>query len=245
MTVNKSRFTKLERKELQKLAGLAYERELAKALESLEEKFKQWRKNKITAFGLESIIHKFHNGIAQDKARGLPGPISKWTRHLLDIAEAQKDHPDVKKYALQLFLDSNDFTFYDRYKRCFTAKEWHRKVQKIIDIIRHSKDSRNCTLALPQIYIREKRWLDLMGFVQDSNSSGALENFTKYLTPHFPDELARVYEKVIIEKLAPPMGRGNYQYLCKFLRRLQKLGDKDRARRLVAELSARYSNRPV
>ena len=45
---------------------MAYERELAKALESLEEDFKRWRKNKITAFELSELIHKFHNGVARD-----------------------------------------------------------------------------------------------------------------------------------------------------------------------------------
>ncbi|PIY83859.1 MAG: hypothetical protein COY78_00670 [Candidatus Omnitrophica bacterium CG_4_10_14_0_8_um_filter_44_12] len=66
MTVNNSRFTKLEKKELRRLTGLAYERELAKALESLEGNFKKWRKNKITAFDLSELIHKFHNGVARD-----------------------------------------------------------------------------------------------------------------------------------------------------------------------------------
>jgi len=185
------------------------------------------------------------DGIAQDKARGLPGLISKWIRYLLGIAEAQKDYPEVKKYALQLFLDSNDFSFYDRYKKCFTNKEWLQEVQKIIDTIRRSKDGRNFSLALPQIYIREEHWQDLMDFVRESNSAGTLENFTKYLTPHFSEELANVYEKVIVEKLAPLMGRGNYQYLCRFLRRLHKLGEKDRVKRLVAELSEKYRNRPA
>lgn len=185
------------------------------------------------------------DGLAQDKARGLPGLISKWERYLLDIAEAQKDYPEIKKYALRIFLDSNDFTFYDRYKKCFTKKEWPQEAQKIIDAIKCSKDGRNFSLALPQIYIREERWQDLMDFVRERNSAGTLENFTKYLTPHFPDELAKVYEKVIVENLAPPLGRGNYQYLCRFLRRLHKLGDKDRVKRLVADLSAKYNNRPA
>lgn len=59
-------FTKSEKKELRKHAGLAYERELAKALGSLEGKFKQWRKNEITGFELSDFIHKFHNGISRD-----------------------------------------------------------------------------------------------------------------------------------------------------------------------------------
>jgi hypothetical protein len=80
MAVNKDSFTKLERKELRRLAGLAYgfanwkanhgsltyERELAKVLESLEKKFRQWREKKITAFELSDFIHQFHNGISRD-----------------------------------------------------------------------------------------------------------------------------------------------------------------------------------
>jgi hypothetical protein len=66
MVVNEERFTRLERKELRKLAGLAYERELAKALASIEEEFKRWKKNKITAFELSERIHKFHNGVARN-----------------------------------------------------------------------------------------------------------------------------------------------------------------------------------
>ena len=62
---DRSRFTKSERKELRRLSGLAYERELSRELNSLEEKFKQWRAGKITSFELEYLIHQFHNGIAR------------------------------------------------------------------------------------------------------------------------------------------------------------------------------------
>lgn len=201
----------------------------------------------------QALKRKDHNsakqlamdGLVQDQARGLPGLINLWTEHLLDIAEAQKDWPSVKEYALQLFLEKNDFVFYDRYKRCFTTAEWRQQSQKIIDLIRRGKDGRNYALALPEIYIREQRWPDLMDFVKESNSPWALEQFTKHLTNWFPDRLADVYEKVIVEKLAPPMGRGQYQYLCQFLRRLQKFDHKDRTRQLVAELSEKYRNRPA
>ena len=63
---NNNRFTRLERKELRRLAGMAYERELAKVLEALEKNFLQWRKGKINPFELSDLIHKFHNGIARD-----------------------------------------------------------------------------------------------------------------------------------------------------------------------------------
>jgi hypothetical protein len=154
----------------------------------------------------ESAKKLAFDGLAQDQTRGLPGLINLWARHLLDIAETQKDAPAVKKYALQLFLESNDFGFYDSYRRCFTTAEWRQETQKIIDLIRRSKDGRSYALALPQIYIREGCWSDLMEYVQESNSSWALEQFTKHLMNRFPDQLADVYEKVIVEKLAPPWG---------------------------------------
>ena len=56
----------------QTMVFLTYERELAKALESLGEDFKRWRKTKISAFELSELIHKFHNGIARDLWSFLP-----------------------------------------------------------------------------------------------------------------------------------------------------------------------------
>lgn len=51
---------------MRRIAGLANERELTTALESLEKNFRRWRKKKINAFELSDRIHKFHNGIARD-----------------------------------------------------------------------------------------------------------------------------------------------------------------------------------
>ena len=184
------------------------------------------------------------DGFTQDKARCLPGLVNKWTQNLLNIAEARRDKEEIKKYALKLFLDTGSFEYYDRYKKCFVVHEWSGEAQRIIDIIKQSKDGR-VRASLPEVYIREKRWPELLNFVRASNSSWALESFARYLIARFPDDLVKIYEKVIIDQLAPPMGRGNYQYLCRFLRQLQKLDAKDRVKRLVAELSAKYSNRPA
>ncbi|MFC1806886.1 hypothetical protein ACFL0T_00760 [Candidatus Omnitrophota bacterium] len=59
-------FTKAEKKELKKLTGLAYERELKSALDDLNEKFKNWKLGGMTPFDLTDEIHNFHNGISRD-----------------------------------------------------------------------------------------------------------------------------------------------------------------------------------
>lgn len=59
-------FSKNEKRELRKLAGVAYERELAKALEGLYARFLEWKKEDIDPFELNEHIHRFHNGISRD-----------------------------------------------------------------------------------------------------------------------------------------------------------------------------------
>ena len=55
-----------ERKELRELAGIAWERELAGALATLEDQFRAWRAGQLSPFALSEAIHKYHNGAARD-----------------------------------------------------------------------------------------------------------------------------------------------------------------------------------
>ena len=183
-------------------------------------------------------------GIEIDKKRGFPGLINQWTEKLLETACREKDSEAIMKYSLSLFMDTGDFKFYKQYKDCFSSSDWHREIENVIASIKQSKSGR-MTVTLPEIFIREKRWDDLMEYVRQSNSSNALEQYEKYLVPHFIAELIPIYEDVIVKKLAPPMGRANYQYLCRFLRRMQKLGAKERVKALVESLSEKYRNRPA
>jgi len=60
------KYSKKEKKKLNELAGLAYERELNSELSKLENKFTEWKKGKIDSFELNHEIHLFHNGISQE-----------------------------------------------------------------------------------------------------------------------------------------------------------------------------------
>ncbi|TDO92001.1 hypothetical protein DFR79_10827 [Halanaerobium saccharolyticum] len=59
-------FSKKTKKEIRRLAGLAHERELEKALADLNLKFKQWEKKELDPFELDDEIHKFHNKISRE-----------------------------------------------------------------------------------------------------------------------------------------------------------------------------------
>jgi hypothetical protein len=57
---------KERRRQYRELAGLAHQRELEQALDSLEANFKAWRAGEIGPFELSDRIHEFHNGPAQE-----------------------------------------------------------------------------------------------------------------------------------------------------------------------------------
>ena len=57
---------KPKRKILRELAGIAYERELRKALLDLHDQFHGWLKDRMDAFALSDAIHTFHDGAARD-----------------------------------------------------------------------------------------------------------------------------------------------------------------------------------
>jgi len=57
---------KAQRKELRRLAALAYERELSSALAALEAQFHEWHAGKLDVHELSDAIHQFHNGVARD-----------------------------------------------------------------------------------------------------------------------------------------------------------------------------------
>ena len=59
-------FTKAERHEIRRLAGVAHERELSKAAADLQSVFEQWRNGKLDVFALNEQIHRFHDGISRD-----------------------------------------------------------------------------------------------------------------------------------------------------------------------------------
>ena len=76
------RWSKKQRRELQELQGLAWERELQEALRSLREDFDAWEKKEISAFELSDRIHKFHNGRSRELFNRYSGSLDVlWIAH--------------------------------------------------------------------------------------------------------------------------------------------------------------------
>jgi len=58
--------SKTKKRRLRELAELAYRRELARELATLDKHFESWRKGETTPWELGDLIHKFHDGRSRD-----------------------------------------------------------------------------------------------------------------------------------------------------------------------------------
>ena len=169
--------------------------------------------------------------------------INGWTGWLLQVAQAEGNIPEIKEYALTLFLKNGEFDYYRLYKKCFAKSEWSQEADRIIGLLKKSDEDSRGTLA--QIFIQEERWNDLLAFVQQDVNAYTLDAYKGHLASRFPKELAAMYEKVIVEELAPLVGRNNYQRVGQFMRQMKKIGAQERVKVLVEELSIKYKNRPA
>jgi hypothetical protein len=61
-----SEYPKKIHKELRRLAGIAYDRDMEKALSELESHFKRWHSGELSPHELNDLIHKHHDGIARN-----------------------------------------------------------------------------------------------------------------------------------------------------------------------------------
>ena len=58
--------TRRDGKDLRRLAGIAYDRELARELTHLEASFSEWHAGRLSAHDVSAAIHAFHDGVARD-----------------------------------------------------------------------------------------------------------------------------------------------------------------------------------
>jgi uncharacterized Zn finger protein len=173
----------------------------------------------------ETAIRYAQAGIQQDKNER-PGYLKKWYNWLLKIAQIQKDRERIIQYAQRLFVRENYFSkqHYKILKQQVDTKEWPSFLQKLIAEIKRNR-SWGTNQLLAEIYITEKYWDKLLQLVQQHPSLEYLEEYEKYLKRDHSKELVKLYMDIIPFLLGRyQMNRNFYQEVCRYLRRVKKLG---------------------
>jgi uncharacterized Zn finger protein len=179
-------------------------------------------------------------GIIMDKKWA--GIVNEWHEFLLSIAEKEKDISEIIRLATLLFLATfNSQRFYPVIKKYTPSGQWEQTVEFLIQQLK----KKNSDDYITWIHIQEGMFDRLLSYVQAKPSPINIEHFEQYLKPLYPEELKNLYEKAIRNYALHASKRNAYAECCRLLRRMKKLGDKNRIEVLVNELTITYKSRPA
>ncbi|HEY5123459.1 MAG TPA: hypothetical protein VIK14_06955 [Ignavibacteria bacterium] len=189
-------------------------------------------------------IRLAEEGIKKDK-KSAPGLMGDWYEWLMKIAIAQKKEKEIIEYAKLLFLNSfsSREEHYYIMKKNIGPEKWNDFAEQLITHFKHDKLSEINRLAF--IYIQEERWNDLLEILKTESHIHYLDEYGKHLPKSYSGELTDIYAKCIKEYLENNASRAEYQIACKYIRKMKKLGAKEKVEVLINELKNKYNRRPA
>ena len=183
-----------------------------------------------------------NDGIEQDS--GYAGLVTNWYEWLLKIAESQKDTERIILYARHLLLNDSrpSLDYYEILRKTVPPEQWTDFVEAIIQEAMERKPYYRTDLVA-SIFIREEWWSRLLDLVKKECNLDQLAKYEKLLAQHFPSELANLYAERIIEYVESHIGRNYYRTACKYIRKMIKLGARDKADEVISQLRQTHYNR--
>ena len=172
-----------------------------------------------------------------DQSSGYPGLVASWYDWLLKIAESQNDTERIILYARYLLLKSHNpkRDYYQILKEIVPTEEWTNFVESIVQEAMERKPYYRTDLVA-SIFIREEWWSRLLDLVKKEYTLDQLAKYEKLLAQHFPSELADLYAERIIRYIENHVGRSHYRTACKYIRKMIKLGAREKADEVISQL---------
>jgi hypothetical protein len=94
-----------------------------------------------------------------------------------------------------------------------------------------------------QIFIWEEQWENLFNLVKHNVSFGILESYEKYLLKDYSNEISDIYQTQILQYMKTNISRNHYQAACRYLRKMKKMGAKEKANFVIQQLKTLYPQR--
>lgn len=193
----------------------------------------------------DKAISVAKEGIKQNEnnKRGL---LKDWYNFLLKIAQIQKDKDKVVEYARWLFIDnfSSEQDYYKILKDNIPPDKWTEFVEDILIEVREGNRSFS-SYFISDIYIKECWWDRLFEMVKKNPSLTNISQYEKYLSKDYAVEIVEMYEEEIIKSLARSSDRNHYAEVCRYLRRMIKLGARDKVNSMIEKFRKEYAKRPA
>ena len=182
-------------------------------------------------------------GVDYDKNKK-PGLVIEWYNWLLKIAQAQGEKEKVIDYARLLFIENfkAEQDYYAILKQHVAPDTWVAFVDKVIQDIAAKKRWFNKE-QVAGIFIKEgwmERLLELVRKFPDLHTIGQYET---HLAEKYTPEVVELYVNALLDYVKTNMGRTHYKEACRYLRRVIKLGAREKANELISFFRSEYRQR--
>lgn len=199
--------------------------------------------NAFKSKNFERVVNLSKDGIKCDE-KDKPGLVKVWYNWLLKVAQSQKDTLKIIEYSRFLFIDNfhPEQDYYQILKENIEDKNWHPFLEEIIKEIT-PKNRWTYTELVRKIYIKEEWWDRLFLMLKQNLSMDKIEQNEPYLSKDYSSELIELYSEKIINYVEKYIGRNYYQTACRYLRRMKKLGGKEKVNELIELFRKQYPQR--
>ena len=186
-------------------------------------------------------------GVEKDRET-FPGLAEDWRYYLLQVYQATHNQEKVISLARHFFVNGSGRHqprkyYYDLLKSLIPQLQWRKYVDNLIAGINGKSRGGVDYDRVSEIYEWEEQWDRLFDLLRKYPDFYRVEEAEKYLAADHAQELAAMYRDLIVSYLPNHIGRNHYEMVCKYLRRMIKLGCKSMAMELAGQLKAQYRNR--
>ena len=98
-------------------------------------------------------------------------------------------------------------------------------------------------IFIANIYIWEGHLDKLFNLVKQNPSLYDLDRYEEYLITGYGEEITDIYQKAIISFAGEKLGRNHYQAVCRYLKKLIKMGARPKAENTISQLRVTYPQR--
>jgi len=221
--------------------------EMGQALEYVDDSNGDFRKElieeAISNKDYQKAISIAEDGIAHDD-KNKPGLADDWRNYLLKVYTIINDTANIIKLASHLFIHSRreSGSYFGLLKKHVKKDEWTDYVNQLVQSIT-SRDRRVDYSFIAQIYIWEESWDRLFEVVKKNVSLPWLDTYSQYLSNDYANEISDMYQNALLDYMAKNMGRDHYQTVCRYLRKMIKIGARDKANNVIQQLKTLYPKR--
>jgi hypothetical protein len=182
-------------------------------------------------------------GVDYDKQKK-PGLVIEWYDWLLKIAQAQGEREKIIEYARSLFIENfmREKGYYVILKQHVPPYTWVAFVEELIQDISQKKRWHDEEL-IAGIFITEGWTERLLELVCNSPDLRTIGKYETHLSGKYSVEVVDLYVNALLAYVKTNVGRNHYKEACRYLRRVIKLGAREKATEVIAFFRTQYRNR--